>query len=269
MNVALHSEIKLLGMNRYQLPEKSPIKSVEESKVTEDYHWFAEQNHSLVPTHHYVDNTGNILPPDIPYEEQVTYSKAFLLPQEKNAGLLFSENSIYHYVDSLKDSIVHTFTEESIDQIIGIIPVNTESIVLISEQNMKPKYLKRVWLVNLSNYTIRLLEDKAFYPHMIMPRKYDLPDMNGTVIVTYSEILSWGFGGDVYRPRYNKLHLFSEDYPNGIHLFTSTFKAGLVTNVQYNRKNHSLEVFSDPARPTVARDEHRSTKIHKFTLKLN
>ncbi len=268
MNVGLQSEWTLFGLDRYRIPEGSPVVSVAERTIARQQFALPDDETQDWLAAHYVTSTGAILSSDISYEERAQHSAGFLIPRDERTGLLFTKNEVYHYADSLSDSLAHTFTDKSIKEITAVAPLDDETVILITKRPDKPHSLDRIWQCRLDNFELSLLQDQAILPSIIMPRKYALSAIGGTAVVTYTELLAWGHGGEVYRPKYNNLHFFSADHPDGVHLIETTFKAGLIRDVRYNQENRSIEVYSDSARPTENDEQREKVAIDQLSLSL-
>ena len=107
-------------------------------------------------------------------------------------------------------------------------------------------------------FAARHIATDSYYLHEKLPDIYWFDDLNVRVMVYFVGSLSWGFGGDVNRPKYSVVRVYSDDYPYGQDIASFSFAAGMIRDVSAVMTpagQLQLTLLGDVRRPSGATEE--------------
>lgn len=186
-----------------------------------------------------VDPHG-IVWPEFSYDQSIETKHARILDAQGNGQpLILVSNKIYTLeinVDKTTKPIGKLGKlQGELDNKIGHIDFAeyiNEKILVATIYRADIQYAKvELIQIDLNNYSYITLTEEPTFTSDFPPITASINDGETQLLVYFDDVLSWGFGGSVHRPKYQFVRLFNSANPMGLDIAKISLKDGVIFRV--------------------------------------
>ena len=193
-------------------------------------------------------------------------------------ALLLASGKVFHEQAGKAGQAVGTLVDEETGETIstGIqyaAWANDRYFVMAGYQHTDKGTETPLWQGERDTFRAHKVDPDTFYLHAKLPDMYDFAEINSRIMVYFNDSLSWGFGGDVTKPKFSILRIYNATWPEGKDIAKFSFSAGMVRDIRLAEGSEAgdatirLQVLTDPARPSGAEDKkERPARQWRVTL---
>lgn len=208
----------------------------------------AADNHAIASREAILTSAG-VISSDV-FDADLTVDRhiSILDAQGPSPAKLFLSSHIYGVDGDRIGSYIHAHEEIHVSTIRHIASLNDDWFLMASSPYSSAEEL---WQISHHDYSHLLLTDTPYYtsepPHLFKPDGF-----SGMILVYYSGIVTFGYGGDSSRPHFSTIRLFNAEHPVGIDIARLSLNAGKVVDIKI--EGDAIIAYCDPNLPNSETD---------------
>jgi len=208
--------------------------------------------------------TGELTEDPHSFDNDGSHNVLSLTVTGSKTQLIFQHSTIYEQLGNRLGKTIHTFNNPIMQSIRYVNSVNDGIILMAADPDTNNSVDTKLWQVNLDTFEKTLLSEQPYFTFEFPPKVLTPEGYNGVIVIYYSGVVSYGYGGDVSRPEVSTIRIYSDIYPQGYDLVSFHYKAGTIFDVKL--AGDKLLFIGDPSRPSSIENHERPARFWQVSM---